>query len=228
MIHMGQTERSLIIILSMHRSGSSLTTGILQALGMSLGPFELLGANSENPHGYFETGPILELSRSVQRLAYGFSEDVPDSPETLARFVDTRGAWDESTTIPTELVERGRSLVQGLVGSGTISGFKDPRTVLLWPFWQQVFAAFPGLRSFPDGAAEVAARDRHELIHPGCDTGWIPVVLGYHRRSSGPTSRDRRELAGAGPTRPFRRSPLFERSGRCCGTVRVDLGPRQE
>ncbi len=158
-IHMGQTERSLIVILSMHRSGSSLTTGILQALGMSLGPFEVVGANSENPHGYFEIEPILELSRSVQRLAYGFSEDVPDSPETMARFVETRAAWDESTKIPAELIDRGRSLVQGLVNSGTISGFKDPRTALLWPFWQQVLAAFPGLRVLP----LVLLRSPHEI-----------------------------------------------------------------
>jgi hypothetical protein len=143
----------------MHRSGSSLSTGILQSLGMSLGPFELLGANSGNPHGHFEANVILELSRAVQMLAYGFPEDVPDSPETLARFLESDGCWDESIEIPEELIERGRALVGSLIDSGTISGFKDPRTVLLWPFWQRVLAAFPSLRVVP----VVLLRSPHEI-----------------------------------------------------------------
>ncbi len=154
-----RNARSLVIVLSMHRSGSSLSTGILQALGMSLGPFELLGANSGNPHGHFEAHPILELSRAVQMLAYGFPEDLPDSPETLARFLETSGRWDESVEIPRELIDRGRSLIQTLIDSGWISGFKDPRTVLIWPFWQEVLSAFPGLGVFP----VVLLRSPHEI-----------------------------------------------------------------
>ncbi len=156
---MDETERSLVIILSMHRSGSSLSTGILQSLGMSLGPFELLGANSGNPHGHFEANVILELSRTVQMLAHGFPEDVPDSPETLSRFLGGDGQWDESVEIPEELVERGRGLIRSLVDSGNISGFKDPRTVLIWPFWERVLAMFPGLRVVP----VVLLRSPHEI-----------------------------------------------------------------
>ena len=33
--------------------------------------------------------------------------------------------------------------------SGAICGFKDPRTVLAWPFWQRVFAGMPALRVVP-------------------------------------------------------------------------------
>jgi flagellar biosynthesis chaperone FliJ len=156
---MDQTERSLVIILTMHRSGSSLSTGILQALGMSLGPFELLGANSGNPHGHFEANVILELNRSVQMIAQGFPDDVPDSPETLSRFLDRNGRWDESVEVPEELVERGRDLLRTLVDSGNIAGFKDPRTVLLWPFWQRVLDAFPSLRVVP----VVLLRSPHEI-----------------------------------------------------------------
>ena len=156
---MDQTERSLVIVLSMHRSGSSLSTGILHALGMSLGPFDLLGANSGNPHGHFEANPILELSRAVQMLAYGFTEDVPGEPETLSRFLATHGAWDASAEIPEELVERGRSLVRRLVDSGNISGFKDPRTVLIWPFWRRVLEDFRGIRVAP----VMLLRSPHEI-----------------------------------------------------------------
>ena len=74
---MGATGQTLVIILSMHRSGSSLTASVLQRLGMSLGPFELMGASPSNPHGHFEAMPICELNRQVQGLFHGFIDDMP-------------------------------------------------------------------------------------------------------------------------------------------------------
>jgi hypothetical protein len=131
---MSQVGRTLVIVLSMHRSGSSLFTNILREHGMSLGPFELNGAAPTNPHGHFEVQPIMGLNRDVQALACGFADDVPDSPEILARFLRSQGTWDDRTDVPEEWVERGRELLRRLVESGPISGFMDPRTVLVWPF----------------------------------------------------------------------------------------------
>jgi hypothetical protein len=156
---MSHDGRTLVIVLSMHRSGSSLFTSILQEHGMSLGPFELVGASPANPHGHFEAQPILDLSRDVQALAFGFSEDVPDSPEILARFLGSQGVWDDRTELPEEWLERGRELIRGLVESGPISGFKDPRTVLIWPFWRRVLEAFAKVRVVPI----VLLRTPHEI-----------------------------------------------------------------
>ena len=156
---MSDEARTLVIVLSMHRSGSSLSTSILQAHGMSLGPFELLGARHGNPHGHFEAEPILELSREVQSLTCGFPEVVPDSPEILARFLAMQGAWDDRVEVPEALVERGRELIFRLIDSGEISGFKDPRTALIWPFWRRVLAAFPEVREVP----LVLLRTPHEI-----------------------------------------------------------------
>jgi len=144
-----QTERRVVIVLSMHRCGSSLTTNILQRLGMSLGPFELNGTDPSNPYGHFEAVPFLLLNRRIQGLAHGFMEDLPDSPDILARFCATKGEWDEAIHIPEDLVAEGRSLIRALVDSGPISGFKDPRTVLTWPFWKRVLADFPNVPVVP-------------------------------------------------------------------------------
>ena len=47
------------------------------------------------------------------------------------------------------MFDEGRSLLRALIDSGDVSGFKDPRTVLTWPFWVRVFKDFPGLRIVP-------------------------------------------------------------------------------
>ena len=73
---MEDRERTLVALLSMHRSGSSLTTQVLQRLGMSLGPFELIGAEPTNPYGHFEAEPFHRLNRRIQNLAYGFADDL--------------------------------------------------------------------------------------------------------------------------------------------------------
>jgi len=152
-------ERTLVVLLSMHRCGSSVTASILQKLGMSLGPFELIGADTGNPYGHFEAVPFHRLNRQIQGLVYGFTDDLPGSPQVAARFCETRGEWDEAIHIPQELFDEGRSLIRTLLDSGQVSGFKDPRTVLTWPFWKQVLADFPEVRVIPLGLL----RSPHEI-----------------------------------------------------------------
>lgn len=156
---MSDAGRTLVVILSMHRSGSSLVTSILHEHGMSLGPFQLVAANDTNPHGHFEAEPIMLLNREVQLLACGFADDVPDSPETLERFVSSDGIWEGQAEIPEALYERGRELLLHLVESGRVSGFKDPRTPLVWPFWRRILDALAGVRVVPI----VLTRSPHEI-----------------------------------------------------------------
>ncbi len=156
---MDDRERTLVVLLSMHRCGSSLTASILQRLGMSLGPFELIGADAGNPHGHFEAIPFHRLNRQIQGLAYGFMDDLPGSPQIAARFSETRGEWDDAIHIPQELLDEGRGMIRELLDSGQVSGFKDPRTVLTWPFWNRVLIDFPDVRVIPLGLL----RSPHEI-----------------------------------------------------------------
>jgi hypothetical protein len=157
---MEDTQRTLVILLSMHRSGSSLTANAIMKQGLSLGPWELCPASRSNPHGYFEAIPILELTRSVQALIHGFSEDLPETEEAVAAYLATEGRWDDwAEQVPEEYVQRGRSLIRILLDSGKISGFKDPRIVLLWPFWRRVLSAFPGVCVVP----VALVRSPHEI-----------------------------------------------------------------
>jgi hypothetical protein len=141
--------KTLVVILCMHRCGSSLVANVLQRLGMTLGPFELLGATEHNKYGHFEAVPFFHLDQQVLAQVFGF-QDFPESAEAFRRFSERRGRWRLKTSpVTEEMLQRGRDLVEQLVGSGQVSGFKDPRVPLLWPFWSRVFAGFPGLRVVP-------------------------------------------------------------------------------
>ncbi len=150
--------KTLVPILCMHRSGSSLATNVLAELGMSLGPFTMLGAAPDNPRGFFEAHEFCNLNQAVQDRAFGFSGDMPRTPKTLQRFVESEGCWP-AFDVPPEWLDRGRELVQRLVASGDVSGFKDPRVPLVWPFWAEVLRRIPGLRVVP----VVLLRSPHEI-----------------------------------------------------------------
>ena len=54
----------------------------------------------------------------------------------------------------------GKEVVfEQLVAAGPVSGFKDPRVPLLWPFWDRVLSQFDGLRIVPI----FLARSPHEI-----------------------------------------------------------------
>jgi hypothetical protein len=152
-------DKTLVPILCMHRSGSSLTTNVLAELGMSLGPFELMGADDCNRHGHFESLPFYDLDQQVQRLAVGFDEDMPESPEALRRFVESEGRWPDGLAVPPAWLDRGEELLRRLAASAAVSGFKDPRVPLVWPFWAEVFRRIPALRVVP----LVLLRSPHEI-----------------------------------------------------------------
>jgi GT2 family glycosyltransferase len=151
--------RTLVVILCAHRSGSSLVTNWLQRLGVSLGPFELIGASESNKYGHFEAAPFCTLNRELQTQVFGFPDDLPPWAEVLDRFCKSDGRWPCDAAISRPALERGAGLVRQLVESAPVSGFKDPRTVLLWPFWSRVLLRFPGLRIVP----VFVARSPHEI-----------------------------------------------------------------
>jgi len=161
---METSKRRLIVLLCMHRSGSSLTASILSEVGMSLGPYDLVGAAPGNPHGHFESVPFNLLNKRVLDWAIGFRGDVPHDFATLSRILESEGVWTADRAIPAELLDEGERVVRGLVESGLNSGFKDPRTVLAWPFWRRVFERVENLEIAP----VLLVRSPHEIAMSLC------------------------------------------------------------
>jgi hypothetical protein len=102
-----------IIILGMHRSGTSLVAGCLSKIGLFLGS-ELLGKNASNPLGHFEDQNLIELNDRILAAAGG----TWDNPPPREKILNQAGAFHADIT----------SLVSSMP-SGTW-GWKDPRLSL--------------------------------------------------------------------------------------------------
>ncbi len=118
-----------IVILGMHRSGTSAITRGVAALGVFLGN-DFLDAQPENPTGYWEDKGIVDLNeRVLKRL--GLTWDAV-GPVELALL--------ESNAMR-KLRSTAAAYIRRAFCRNSLWGFKDPRTMRVLPFWLEVFAA---------------------------------------------------------------------------------------
>lgn len=114
--------RPLIVVLGMHRSGTSCVTRMLASLGPRPGD-QLLEANAANPRGYWEHPTLLHLHRHLLRAAGG-AWDAP--PEAVSH---TRYSWWKMRLFLGRLHRQGVTLL------------KDPRMVLAYELWRPLLVA---------------------------------------------------------------------------------------
>ena len=118
-----KTESTGILILGMHRSGTSATAGALPILGVPLGE-RMVPAAADNPLGYWEHAQIVTVH---ERLLAGLRrtwEDVRPLPEN---WLDCEPAKRAETELA-ELIDHEFS---GL----PLWGAKDPRMIRFLPLW---------------------------------------------------------------------------------------------
>ncbi len=119
-----------ILVLGMHRSGTSCLAGILQFAGLELG--QVFTQNPHNARGNRENAAVMALNEAV--LAY--NQASWDQPRVARRFSAEHCA------------DRGQILqsLESLADGGRF-GFKDPRALFTLPFWAQA-QAFDFIGSF--------------------------------------------------------------------------------
>ena len=110
-----------IIITGMHRSGTSLVSSLIQRAGIHIGE-KLITANSANPRGYFEDIDF-----------YEFHEHALHERGQTYLHVGTDFTF-EPTALETESAVR---LIADRAGH-PVWGWKDPRTSLFLPFWDEL------------------------------------------------------------------------------------------
>lgn len=122
------TNKKLIVVLGMHRSGTSAVMNALACLGVSLGE-DLLPAGVDNPKGFFEDKSINELN--VEMLDF-----IGQHWFSLSLVSDD----DVEKLISLGYLEKATMMLQQKMGDTPIFGFKDPRVSKLLKFWVRVFA----------------------------------------------------------------------------------------
>lgn len=118
-----------VLVVGMHRSGTSAVTRGLQALSVYLGR-DFLDAQPENPTGYWEDKGIVAIDERVL-AALGLSWDSVSPIEP--------GAF-ESRRLRRLQREAVRYLAHAFAAH-PLWGFKDPRAIRVLPFWRRVFAS---------------------------------------------------------------------------------------
>jgi len=201
-----------ILVLGMHRSGTSAVVRLLNMMGASLGPADRVkGANPENPKGFWENDDVVEIDNAVlaaQRCLW-----------------DRLGAFDAAKLSDERLATlkgRARDVVIRLDTSRPWA-VKDPRMCLLLPFWRDLLEV-PVCVVVHRDPLEVAMslRTRNDMpLHAGLamwelhmlealreSAGWPRLLVQYERIIDDPVNqtevlRERFEAAGVrGLNRP--------------------------
>lgn len=118
---------TVVVVLGMHRSGTSSAAGALARLGAAP-PRRLIGPSADNEKGYWESKLILDLNDAI--LAAGDS----DWKDWRKFDLDKVGALKANT-----LRVRARAVLTAEFGDVGLAVMKDPRMCRLMPFWSPVF-----------------------------------------------------------------------------------------
>lgn len=116
-----------VLVLGMHRSGTSAVTRIVNLLGLPLGRDEgLLAGDERNAKGYWESANLMLFH---EHLLYrlGGSWDAPPA---------LKAGWEDAWQLAL-MVGRARVAFKDAYGDVRTFAWKDPRTSLTLPFWQR-------------------------------------------------------------------------------------------
>ncbi|MFD2672022.1 glycosyltransferase [Marinicrinis sediminis] len=121
--------KKAICILGMHRSGTSMLMRILHLLGLEIGRDEdIVSYGEDNPEGFWEHRGIVEIHEKIlQEMNRGWDSIAPMQQDWLRK--------PSIIEYKKELVE----LVKKEFSDAIVWGWKDPRTCILLPLWQEIF-----------------------------------------------------------------------------------------
>ena len=116
-----ETNQTVVVITGMHRSGTSLTTSLLQSSGVFIGD-RLMAGGTGNTRGHFEDWDFVDLHRA----------------SLTAQSVNREG-WTTQTdfTFSGKYLSRAKSLLAAR-SQHPIWGWKDPRSTLFLDSWQSL------------------------------------------------------------------------------------------
>jgi hypothetical protein len=144
----------IVVILGMHRSGTSAAVGILEDLGFAVPGTIPPDGTGENEHGTREPTELTRVSRRV---------------------LEVNGvSWHEPPTGPLKylaghVADRNR-LIERCVGKRFV--LKDPRMLLMLDFWEDVLSKPIAIVRNPVDVAESLIRRREPVTRQQCLDLW--------------------------------------------------------
>ena len=134
---MTEPDKKLVVIIGMHRSGTSAIAKSLECTGVNLGNKLMPPCLNDNDLGFFEDIDIVEFNENLLK-------------ECGKNWYDTQkiNYFDTERLIRNGYLLQGIELIRNKVHASKYFGFKDPRTAALLPFWEQIFATFEFKVSF--------------------------------------------------------------------------------
>src|SRR5687767_14787797 len=119
-------KQRAIVLLGMHRSGTSATTRVISLLGAHL-PNNLMPAAADNETGFWESHDIAVLNEEILASA-GLSWD------SFSAFPQS---WYASDSVQ-GFAQRALALLHRDFSQSPLFVLKDPRFCRLIPFWRDV------------------------------------------------------------------------------------------
>lgn len=122
-------QKRWILILGMHRSGTSALSGLLAQCGIEFGK-SLLEGNEYNAKGYWEHQELNVINESIfQELGNSWN-----NPFNIQEKLNS--GWEPSASIKQRMEAL---LLSSELAEAPISGLKDPRFSLFLPLWLPIF-----------------------------------------------------------------------------------------
>nr|WP_315445841.1 glycosyltransferase [uncultured Pseudomonas sp.] len=186
-------DKKIIIVLGMHRSGTSALTRGLSAMGVALGD-ALHPAGPDNPTGFWEDADIIAINDQIL--------DLLESAHDRIGLIDAK-IFDVPEIA--QAYQKAKDIVAQKTADTAIWGMKDPRITRLLPFWKKLLDELGfevgyviALRNPLNVAASLLARNQlspiksyilwleHMLQAVACSESDNRIVVGYDNLLSEP------------------------------------------
>ena len=186
-VNRAAARRQAVVVLGMHRSGTSALTRALHILGLAL-PDDLLPAADDNTQGYFEAREFVRLNQELLAAAGTAWHDPAPIPD----------GWPMgNAAMPFR--QRAAALIEVTFSASNVVVLKDPRFSRLLPFWCARFSELDVsiacvliLRDPREVAQSLQARVLSEASRPAGTLSlakahwlWLRYVLDGERHSRG-------------------------------------------
>jgi hypothetical protein len=117
-------NKKCIMVLGMHRGGTSALAGTLQNMGIYMGE-NLMKGGKENPKGFFELIEFKELNKEILNYFNTSWDDIEISKKV-------------KKSVPIDIRRKMRKIIKDNFDKYNIFALKDPRMCFLLPIWEEV------------------------------------------------------------------------------------------